>query len=63
MVGRKGNAAQKTRREELNMGIGAAAITFALLALGTSGGARTSAIIMAMGLGIATAIIEGGRNV
>jgi hypothetical protein len=43
------------------MGIGAGAITFALLALGTSGGARMSAIIMAMGLGIATVIIEAAR--
>jgi len=42
------------------MGMGAGAITFALLALGTSGGARITAIVIAVGLGIATSIIEIG---
>jgi len=42
------------------MGIGAGAITFALLALGTSGGARMWCIVMAVGLGAVTTIVEAG---
>ena len=42
------------------MGMGAGAITFALLALGTSGGARIMAIVMAMMLAIAATVIEAG---